>query len=355
MNFWIDKGVEGFRMDVIEFLGKQPDDYITSDGEKLHEYIREMNLNTFGPKNCITVGESWSATDETAALYTNPKREELSMIFRFDHITCFWDKKLGKWKSSDFDLRKFKKIIFKRHKHSDLSIWNTLFWGSHDLPRSASHYINENFTKQGAKMLAGITMFLSGTPFIYQGEEIGMTNLLLDEDEYQDIEAKKALKMLIADGYDKKSALKMVNKMSRDNSRAPMQWNNEQYAGFSVVKPWIKVNLNYQSVNVEKQQLDDDSVLNFYKLLIKYRKSEELSELILYGDFQAYLEESTEILMYKRKLENKSIFVIANFSDQIVRIHPKYLRGDLVISNYAISEGKELLEPYQVIVMEQNT
>ena len=110
-----------------------------------------------------------------------------------------------------------------------------------------------------------------------------------------------------------------------------------------------------QSVNVEKQQLDDDSVLNFYKLLIKYRKSEELSELILYGDFQAYLEESTEILMYKRKLENKSIFVIANFSDQIVRIHPKYLRGDLVISNYAISEGKELLEPYQVIVMEQNT
>lgn len=350
MNFWIEKGVEGFRMDVIEFLGKQPDNYIIADGEKLHEYIREMNLNTFGPKNCITVGESWSATDKTADLYTNPKRDELSMIFRFDHITSFWDNQLGKWNSSDFDLKKFKNIIFERQKHSDLHVWNTLFWGSHDLPRSASHYISDKYTEYGAKMLAGITMFMSGTPFIYQGEEIGMTNILLDEDEYQDIEAKMALKMLIKNGYDKKSALKMVNKMSRDNARTPMQWNNKQNAGFSVVTPWIKVNPNYNKINVQEQKLNKNSVLNFYKSLIELRKSEELNELILYGEFSSYLNESNEIFMYERKLNDKSIFVIANFSDKEVRISPKYLSGDIVISNYPNSLVKEQLEPYQIII-----
>ena len=348
MNFWIDKGVGGFRMDVIEFLGKQPDNMITSDGPNLHKYIYEMNRNTFGVRDCITVGESWSATDDTAKLYTDPKRDELSMIFRFDQITAFWDKDLGKWKPRMFDLVDFKKILFERQKEENRKNWNSLFWGNHDLPRAVSYYIKEGFETEGAKMLFAIQMFMSGTPFIFQGDEIGMTNHNLSPEDYRDVEAKNALQMILKEGYDPKTAVQMINKMSRDNARTPMQWDDSLNAGFSQVEPWIKINQNHKFINVKSQIDKSNSVLSFYKNVIALRKNSECNEVILYGDFEGNLLEDKRILTYRRKLGNNKITVIANFSNEVVLYENDIDQNKVLINNYPTF--KPLLQPYQVMV-----
>ena len=333
INFWIKKGVAGFRMDVIEFLGKDIDAGITSDGPKLHEYIREMTKNTFGPHGCFTVGESWSANNKTEKLYTLPKRKELSMIFRFDHITTFWSDTYGKWVQKPFDLVQFKKIIFKKQLRNPRRFWNTE--SGYEIP--------------GAKMQFAITAFMSGTPFIYQGEEIGMTNLNLQEDDYQDIEAKNALFMLTKEGYSYEEALRLVNKMSRDNARTPMQWNDKTYAGFSKVKPWIKVNDNYHDINVENQEVDHKSILNFYKRVLSYRKKESLNETILYGRFIPMFKDHNQIFAYSRKHHGMNIQLIANFSSKEVIDSKIKFHKNILINNYeTIVEGK--LEPYQVVV-----
>jgi len=345
MNFWINHGAEGFRMDVIEFLGKEPENMITSDGKNLHEYIHEMNQQTFGKKDIITVGESWSATDETSKLYTNPNRKELSMIFRFDQITTFWDDKYGKWMTRDFDLLEYKNIIFSRQKKENHKYWNTLFLGSHDLPRSVSQYVDPSFRKVGAKMLFACNAFLSGTPFIYQGDEIGMTNLHFDIDEYKDIEAINAHNMLLDEGFDKDIVEKNILKSSRDNARTPMQWTDTLYAGFSDEKPWTKVNPNYTIINVTKEQNSKDSILAFYKKVIRLRKS-EFNDLVLYGDFEALNREHKSILSYQRKQGEKVIKVYCNFSSQETQCS---ISGNIILNNYDTLDQN--LKPYQVVVV----
>ncbi len=351
INFWIEKGVKGFRMDVIEFLGKDVDRKITSDGPKLHKYIKEMTEATFDKFGCFTVGESWSANDKTEKLYTLPSRNELSMIFRFDHITTFWDDKYGKWLQHKFDLRELKNIIFKKQLRDPKKYWNTLFWGNHDLPRSVSTYIEKGYEIPGAKMLFGIIAFMSGTPFIYQGEEIGMTNLELHENDYKDIEAKNALHMLVEEGYSYTDALNLVNKVSRDNARTPMQWNSSEYAGFSNVRPWIKINPNYKNINVEKQTNDRSSVLNFYKQTLKLRKSEHLKNVILYGEFTPFHIDDESLFMYQKKSSEKVITVIANFSPNIKRFSYNQTVGNVILNNYEEISPQEL-KPYQVVVFE---
>lgn len=349
MNFWIDKGVSGFRMDVIEFLGKEPDKLITSDGPNLHKYICEMNRNTFGVKDCITVGESWSATNETGKLYTDPNRNELSMIFRFDQITTFWDEKMGKWNPRKFNLNDYKKIIFERQKSENQRNWNTLFWGNHDLPRSVSYYIEKPHYQVGAKMLFGISSFMSGTPFIFQGEELGMTNTYLNPEDYKDIEAINALEMLKQSGYSTEEAVKKVNNMSRDNSRTPMQWNDEKNSGFTQGEPWIKLNKNYQKINVEQQNKDDNSVLNFYKKVIKIRKTN--SNVILYGKFEPLCFEDENLLAYKRTLDGEVLIVYANFSSKIINFEEEMDEKSIILSNYLLESKITSLKPYQLIII----
>ncbi|AIO19378.1 Glucan 1,6-alpha-glucosidase [Candidatus Izimaplasma bacterium HR1] len=353
MNFWIDKGVSGFRMDVIEFLGKQPDQLITADGPNLHNYIYEMNRSTFGIRDCITVGESWSATNETAKLYTDPSRNELSMIFRFDHITTFWDEKLGKWNPRKFDLVKFKEILFDRQQKEKQKYWNTLFWGNHDLPRSSSYYIKDEYLDIGSKMMFGITSFMSGTPFIFQGEEIGMSNLPLSPEEYKDIEAVNALSMLQEEGYDKSLAIEMVNKISRDNSRTPMQWANVKNAGFSKVEPWTKINNKFAEINVSNQENKQESVLNFYKQIIKLRK--EYIDLILYGDFEPLYINDKELFAYKRHDDENEIKIFANFSPDVKKISFDINQDDIIINNYKTNFFSYKLQPYQIIIVKEKT
>lgn len=349
MNFWIDKGVAGFRMDVIEFLGKEVDKGITADGPKLHEYIHEMNRKTFGTRGCFTVGESWSATEKNEQFYTFPNRQELSMIFRFDHMTCFWSKEYGKWVQEDFDLVRFKEILFQKQMRNPKESWNTLFWGNHDLPRSVSTYIDTEYRVYGAKMLFGITAFMSGTPFIFQGEEIGMTNISLSEKEFKDVEAINALQMLQKEGFTKEEALHQVARVSRDNSRTPMQWDDTLNAGFTTVNPWIKVNQNYKTINVKEQISNKNSILSFYKSVLNLRK--KYLKIILYGSFIPQLKQDNCIFAYQRRDSETKLTVIANFSSKQVKLDPKLAKGQILINNYN-NIVKDTLYAYQILVLE---
>lgn len=352
MNWWIEQGVGGFRLDVIDLIGKEIDKGITGNGPRLHSLIQQMNQDTFGDKDLLTVGETWDADPEIAKLYSSPERNEFSMIFQFEHITLTW-KNGDKWQPIDLDLRQFKQVLTKWQVELANDGWNSLFWNNHDLPRVVSKYGDEHALRvESAKMLATTMHLLKGTPYIYQGEEIGMTNVHFDSlDQYRDVETLNFYKERTESGVSHEDMLQAIHENSRDNARTPMQWDSSQNAGFSQGKPWIDLNPNYPEINVKAALADPNSIFYHYQKLIEIRKNEPV---IVYGDFIPLLEEQDQVFAYVRKQGREEILVINNFSSDYLYIEvPEDFvarEGELLISNYAASttlQNTLHLQPYE--------
>ncbi|ELB7529482.1 alpha-glucosidase [Vibrio vulnificus] len=352
MNWWIDQGIGGFRLDVIDLIGKEIDKGITGNGPRLHPLLQEMNRATFGDKDLLTVGETWGATPEIAKLYSDPERHELSMVFQFEHITLTWQHG-DKWNPIPLDLKQFKHVLTKWQTELSNQGWNSLFWNNHDLPRVVSKYGDDKrYRVESAKMLATALHFLKGTPYIYQGEEIGMTNVAFESlDQYKDIETLNFYKVKTESGVSHQHMMDAIHENSRDNARTPMQWSASQNGGFSQAKPWIEVNPNYPEINVEQALADSDSIFYHYQKLIELRKEHPA---IVYGDFTPLFAEHDSVFAYVRSHQDEQLLVINNFSDQDISIAlPENLQNkevNCLIYNYdsLCMLGVTLsLKPYQ--------
>ncbi|OLQ74200.1 glucohydrolase [Photobacterium proteolyticum] len=352
INWWIDQGIGGFRLDVIDLIGKEIDKKITGNGPRLHQLIQEMNQATFGKKDLLTVGETWDATPEIAKLYSNPARNEFSMVFQFEHISLTW--KYGdKWNPIDLDLPQFKRALTKWQVELAEEGWNSLFWNNHDLPRVVSKYGDVGrYRVESAKMLATTMHMMKGTPYVYQGEEIGMTNVAFDSiDDYRDIETLNFYKERTENGVAPETMLAAVHENSRDNARTPMHWDKTDNAGFSQAQPWIKVNPNYPEINVEAALEDQNSVFYHYQKLIELRKA---LPVIVYGDFEPVFEDHDKVFGYVRTDEQHRLFVLNNFtSEEVVLNIPVELQAanvECIISNYDYRQQIEetvTLKPYE--------
>lgn len=358
VKFWLDKGVGGFRLDMIELLGKVPDEMIGANGPKLHDYIKELYANGFNARGdgeeIVTIGECWAADTNIALQYTNPENKELSMVFQFEHSALDEIPGKGKWALKDMELADLKKVFNKWQMEYNKG-WNTLFWNNHDLPRIVSRFGNDKeYRVESAKMLALYLYGLKGTPFIYQGEEIGMTNVRFDNiSDYRDVELLNMYKEKIEQGEKPEDIMKSIYAKGRDNARTPMQWNDEKNAGFTFGTPWIAVNDNYKEINVKKAMEDDNSVLHFYQKLIKIRKD---IACIRYGDYKPLLNDDGDIASYVRNYNGQAILVIANFHNcsRIINI-PDIVAKKVIISNYEIDEinlQKLEIRPYEAIMFE---
>lgn len=356
MNFWLDLGVKGFRMDVIELIGKDVDNLLIVNGPNLHTYIQEMNKMTFGDRDIITVGETWAADTNIAKLYCDPKRKELGMVFQFEVISM--DKQPGKrkWDLAPLNFVEFKKVFSKWQTELHSEGWNSLFGNNHDLPRMVSRWGNDKeYRIESAKMLATMLHMQKGTPYIYQGEEIGMTNIRFDSiDDYNDIESLNMYKERLSKGYSLDEIMESIYAKGRDNARTPMQWSKENNAGFTTGTPWLKVNKNYKHINVEQAINDENSILYYYKKLINLRRE---NDVIKYGDYKLILEEHPEIFAYTRSWNEDNILVICNFYGNTINVFlgEEYSKKDseIILSNYKDAKvlGRDIkLRPYEAIV-----
>lgn len=315
MNFWLDKGIGGFRMDVIDLIGKEPDKMITGNGPKLHQLIQEMNRNTFSHYDVMTVGETWGVTPETAPLYASPERNELSMVFQFEHLTLDEEPNTSKWDLMDLDFINLKRVFKKWQTELPKDTWNSLFWNNHDTPRIVSRWGNDKEHRENsAKCFATTLHMMRGTPYIFQGEEIGMTNRpISDISEAEDIESVNIYHERLNKGYTHDEVIQSINAKGRDNARRPMQWTSEDQAGFTTGKPWLPVNENYPTINVEENLADEQSVFATYKKLIQLRKE---NDIVVKGEFNLLLEEHPQIFAFERHYSNEKWTVVANFSDK---------------------------------------
>ena len=352
MNWWIDLGIGGFRLDVIDLIGKEIDKGITGNGPRLHKLLQQMNQATFGNKDLLTVGETWGATPEIAKLYSGQDRNELSMVFQFEHITLTWENG-DKWNPISLDLREFKNVLTKWQLELADGGWNSLFWNNHDLPRLVSKYGDDkNYRVESAKMLATCLHFLKGTPYIYQGEEIGMTNVAFDSlDQYKDIETHNFYKVKTESGITHEHMMDAIHENSRDNARTPMHWSNQANAGFSGGTPWIELNPNYPEINVEDALANPNSIFYHYKKLIELRKAHPA---IVYGSFVPVFEEHDKVFAYVRELDGEQLLVVCNFSGESLTLEtPEQYRTQTpvcLISNYGeiLSVDAQLhLAPYE--------
>lgn len=351
MNRWLDLGIAGFRMDVIDLIGKLPDEKIKENGPRLHEYLQEMNANTFGRRDAMTVGECWGATPEIARLYTAPERKELSMIFQFEQIQL--DKKKGgqRWDLKELDLRDLKAVFSKWQYELEECGWNSLFWSNHDLPRIVSRWGNDReYRELSAKMLATLLHGMKGTPYIYQGEELGMTNAPFTSiEDFPDIETQNIYKERLRAGFSEEETMCAIRKKARDNARTPMQWNAEKNAGFTTGTPWYQVNPNYTEINAEDAMSREDSVFYYYQKLIRLRREHEI---MAYGIYDLLLPEDEDLYIYTRTLENEKWLILCNFHEK-ERVITSMRTGRVILSNYADTPQLEelcLLRPYEAVI-----
>ena len=350
INFWIDKGVGGFRLDVIDLVGKEPDKLITANGPKLHEYINEMNLNTFGKRDLLTVGETWGATPEIAKLYSNPIRNELSMVFQFEHISLDEIAGKTKWDLAPLNFIKLKEVFNKWQTELDNEGWNSLFWNNHDLPRIVSRWGNDgDYRVLSAKMLATLLHGMKGTPYIYQGEEIGMTNVPFQTiDEFPDIETQNIYQERLKAGFTEEETMYAIRAKARDNARTPMQWNAEKNAGFTEGTPWYRVNPNYKEI------ADPESVFYHYQKLIQLRKEHEV---MVYGTYQLLFPEDEDLYIYTRTLEEEKWLIVCNFHEKTRKLQCKRA-GQVMLSNYADTPAAEKiteLRPYEAVIYQMES
>ncbi|MDG6132784.1 alpha-glucosidase [Lactococcus formosensis] len=352
MNFWIDKGIGGFRMDVIDLIGKQPDEGITGNGPKLHDYLKEMHQATFGGKNLLTVGETWGATPEIAKQYSNPANKELSMVFQFEHIGLDEAEGQTKWDLIPLEIPKLKEVFSKWQTELGDEGWNSLFWNNHDLPRIVSRWGNDKeYRVESAKMLAILLHMMKGTPYIYQGEEIGMTNNpVTDIEQIDDIESRNMYFERLKEGYSKEAILHSINAKGRDNARTPMQWSNAKTAGFSTGHPWLAINPNYEKINVDAALEDENSIFYTYQKLIALRKE---NPIIVWGEFELLKDTAEEVFAYIRSYKGENWLIVANFSANENQFSSSYEVKEEVIHNYSevIDDVKEIvLKPYEAFV-----
>ncbi len=354
INYWIDRGVAGFRFDVLELFGKQPLNKIVANGPRLHEYLDEMNAATFGGKNLITVGECWNADVERAKRYASPDGRELSMVFQFEH--SFLDQKAGedKWALAPLDFVGLKKVFAKWQNGLEGKGWNSLFWDNHDMPRIVSRWGNDSaYWKESAKMLAIVLHGMQGTPYIYEGEELGMTNTDYAIEEYCDIELINAYKEKTAGGMNPDEMMKSIHAKARDNARTPMQWTDAPNGGFTDPEgqPWLKVNPNYAQINAASQVDDPDSIFSTYRRLISLRKREDI---FTEGNFSLLEAEDPDLFIYKRQMNRKTLYVIANFheSERHYEMQEWIDAGEVLIHNYRDGQKNTLraYEAYMVLV-----
>lgn len=346
INWWIDRGVGGFRLDVIDQIAKVPDLKITNNGPKLHDYIRELNENTFGKGEFITVGEAWGANIDNAKLYSNPDGSEFSMVFQFEHIGLDQQEGKEKWDLAPLPFIKLKQVLTKWQEALDGSGWNSLFWDNHDLPRIVSRWGNDQaYRKESAKMLAVVLHGMQGTPYIYQGEELGMTNVQYPIEDYEDLETLNMYHERKKQGYQEEGIMRSIHAKSRDNARTPMQWDASDNAGFTTGTPWLKVNPNYIEINAKDNLEDPDSVFACYQKLIALRKS---YPIFVDGHFHLLLEEDENFFAYMREDENSELLVVVNFFDQQVNLPLELDLQDYTIlyQNYKDTSGN-LYRPYE--------
>lgn len=345
--WWMDKGVGGFRMDVIDQIAKEPDKKITINGPRLQEYFKEMSKETFQKGDLITVGEAWGADTERAKLYSNPDGSEFSMVFQFEHIGL--DQKEGgeKWDLAPLPFKKLKTTMAHWQNELYNCGWNSLFWDNHDLPRIVSRWGNDReYRVESAKMLAILLHGMQGTPYIYQGEELGMTNVQYDIEDYKDCEIINMYHERLEKGYSKDEIMKSIYAKGRDNARTPMQWDDSANAGFTTGTPWIKVNDNYDKINAKSQVDDPDSIFSCYKKLVQLRKD---YPVFVDGKFTLLLEDDENIFAYSRKNEEKTMIVVCNFfGKEIPMPLAKECEGmEVLISNYKDTSDMSVLRPYE--------
>ena len=352
MNFWLDKGIGGFRMDVIELIGKEPDRKIRENGPQLHHYIQEMNQAVLANRDVVTVGETWSADLDSARKYSDPDRHELSMIFQFEDQNI--DKQLGKpkWDLKPFKASDLKEVLVKWQTQIDYNHgWNSLFWENHDLPRVISRWGDDGkYRVQSAKMFAIALHLMRGTPYIYNGEEIGMTNCpVKDISEVEDLESINMYNERLKQGYTKEELIRSINAKGRDNARRPMQWSAASAAGFTTGTPWLALNPNYQDINVQATLADPQSVFYTYHKLIKLRHE---NEIITNGNFTP-VSASPSILAYYRELAGMRWLVVANLTGSIEQFSAPDKIDQVLISNYNAPQSLNNinLRPYEAFAV----
>ena len=354
MNFWIDKGIGGFRMDVIDMIGKIPDQKIVANGPMLHPYLKEMNRATFGDKDLLTVGETWGATPEIAKQYSGPDNEELSMVFQFEHIGLLFQEGQPKWHyAKKLNVPKLKEIFNKWQTELGMDEgWNSLFWNNHDLPRIVSAWGDDQaYRVKSAKALAILLHLMRGTPYIYQGEEIGMTNYPFKRlDEIEDIESINYAKESLEKGVDLDTIMDQIRHIGRDNARTPMQWSNQPQAGFTTGYPWLVVNPNYQEINVEAALADPSSIFYTYQQLIALRKDQYW---LISADFEL-LDTADQVFAYQRVDGDQRYLIVVNLSSQIQSFELEDDYQTVLISNTEVEQVKEkkVLEPWDAFCVQ---
>lgn len=360
LNFWLEKGVRGFRFDVVNLIDKVefkddlngPGKIYYTDGEQVASYLHELNTKTFGNyENCITVGEMSATTIEKCAVYTNQENQILDMTFNFHHLKVDYENK-EKWTSIPFDLNELKNLFHTWGVGMQaLNGWNALFLNCHDQPRSLSRFGNDSeYHDQAAKMLATVTHLQRGTPYIYQGEEIGMTNAYFEDiKQYRDIESINYYQILKDRGIDEQEVIRILQDKSRDNARTPMQWTSQ--GGFTTGTPWLQMNDNSKIINVDDNLKNQNSILHYYKKLIELRKE---YPAICVGKYIPFLEDYEQLIAFKRVIDNEEILVINNFREEIVNVQiDNLIDYSILLSNYqntCLEEGL-ILNPYQTIIL----
>lgn len=342
--WWMEQGVEGFRLDVIDQIAKEPDRHITANGPRLHEYLRELSRETFQKgKGClVTVGEAWGADTERAKAYSAPDGSELSMVFQFEHICLDQQPGKSKWDLMPLPFVPLKRCFARWQTELHGKGWNSLFLDNHDLPRIVSRWGDDGaFRVQSAEMLATMLHGMQGTPYVYQGEELGMTNIRLPILEYRDVETRNAYAERIAAGIPEADVMASLYARSRDNARTPMQWDASANAGFTTGEPWIAVNPNYKEINAAAQTEDENSVFHYYRRLIALRKE---YPVFAEGDFTLLEEEHPKLFVYRRAAAGQTLLVVCNFSGEDVQwtLPSEWRSAKALIGNYPSGEWDDL-------------
>ena len=365
MTRWCEKGIDGFRMDVISLISK-PEGYpdakvvglygdmnICANGPKVHDYLKEMNEKVLSKFDIMTVGETAGVTLEEAKKYANTDGSELNMVFQFEHMDLDGGEKF-KWSTKPMPLVPLKENLSKWQKGLDGVAWNSLYFCNHDQPRIVSRLGDESdaYRELSAKCIATCLHMMQGTPYVYQGEELGMTNTVFNSvDDFRDLESINAYRELVESGlYTDEDMFPKIAHKSRDNARTPMQWDASENAGFTTGTPWIAVNPNYKKINVEDQLKREDSVFNYYKKLIRLRKE---NEIIVYGNYELLLPEDENIFAYVRSLDGKKLLTVCNFSKSEQKFDFQgYENAEVLISNYNRDAGEDgILKPYEATVL----
>lgn len=367
MNWWCEKGIDGFRMDVISLISKKPglpDGYQApgalygdsgcANGPHVHEYLQEMNQKVLSHYDLMTVGECAGVTIEEAKKYANADGRELSMVFQFEHVEA--NGPMGKWTDERVQLKDFKTTMSKWQTELEGKAWNSLFLGNHDQARSVSRFGNDapEYRAVSAKMLVTCLHMMQGTPYVYQGEELGMTNCPFPTlEDLRDIESINAFHELTEAGkVNPEDMMRYIRLRGRDNARTPMQWDDSANAGFTTGTPWIMVNPNYTEINAKAEMEDPDSVFRYYQKIIGLRKKEKV---MVYGTYQLLDPDNEKLYVYTRTLDNEKLLVICNFTEEeeTYSVPEEFSKGEVLISSYHREKAEKeiLLKPYEALVL----